>query len=140
MAGIIPAAIAISALWLQNAIATIISFASVGIYIAFQMIVIAALVARARGWRPGGVFTLGVWGWPTNVAALAYGLAAIINMSWPRTPEAPWFSNYGVVVTSLGIIGLGLIYMILARPYDHGRAPAGDAHHLSAAVPPPIGD
>ncbi len=140
VAGIIPAAIAISALWLQNAIATIISFASVGIYIAFQMIVIAALVARARGWRPGGVFTLGVWGWPTNVAALAYGLAAIINMSWPRTPEAPWFSNYGVVVTSLGIIGLGLIYMILARPYDHGRAPAGDAHHLSAAVPPPIGD
>jgi amino acid transporter len=140
VAGVIPAAIAISALWLQNAIATIISFASVGIYIAFQMIVIAALVARARGWRPGGVFTLGAWGWPTNVAALAYGLAAIINMSWPRTPEAPWFSNYGVVVTSLGIIGLGLIYMILARPYDHGRAPAGDAHHLAVAAPPPIGD
>jgi amino acid transporter len=140
VAGVIPAGIAISALWLQNAIATIISFASVGIYIAFQMIVLAAIVARSRGWRPGGAFTLGAWGWPINLAALAYGIAAIINMSWPRSPELPWFSNYGVIVTSLGIIILGLLYMILARPYDRGRAPAGDAHHLVTATPPPISD
>ncbi len=47
--GAIPALIALSALWLQDAIATIISFAAVGIYIAFQMIVPAALVrAHAR--------------------------------------------------------------------------------------------
>ncbi len=140
VAGVIPAGIAISGLWLQNAIATIISFASVGIYIAFQMIVIAAIVARSRGWRPGGAFTLGAWGWPVNLAALLYGLSAIVNMSWPRSPDAPWFSNYGVITTSLGIMVLGLIYMILARPYDRGRAPAGDAHHLVAAPPPPIGD
>ena len=113
VAGVIPAGIAISALWLQNAIATIISFASVGIYIAFQMIVLAAIVARSRGWRPGGAFTLGAWGWPINLAALAYGIAAIINMSWPRSPELPWFSNYGVIVTSLGIIILGLLYICL---------------------------
>ncbi len=140
VAGGIPALIAISALWLENAIATIITFASVGIYIAFQMIVLAALVARARGWRPAGSFTLGAWGWPVNVAALIYGLSAIVNMSWPRSPADPWFNNYGVIVTSVGVIVLGIIYMVALRPYDRGQAPAGDAHHLRAAIGAPIGD
>jgi hypothetical protein len=102
--------------------------------------VISALVARARGWRPGGTFTLGRWAWPVNVAALAYGLSAIANMSWPRTPTDPWYSNYGVIVTSIGVILLGLVYMTAARPYDRGHAPAGDAHYLRAARGPPISD
>ena len=138
VSGAIPAVISVSALWLQNAIATIISFASVGIYLAFQMIVVAALVARARGWKPGGAFTLKGWGWSVNLLALAYGLAAIINMSWPRSPNDPWFSNYGVIVTSLGIIALGLLYMLAARPYDRGKAPAGDAHRLNSTEAPSV--
>jgi len=140
VSGAIPALIALSALWLTNAIATIISFAAVGIYVAFQMIVIAALVARARGWRPSGAFTLGRWGWPVNLAALAYGLGAIVNMAWPRAPLTPWYSNYGVIVTSIAVIVLGLAYMIAARPFDRGHAPAGDAHHLRTARGPPISD
>ena len=134
VAGTIPALIALAAPWLQNAVATIISFAAVGIYIAFQMIVVAALVARSRGWRPAGVFTLGVWGWPVNILALAYGIGAIVNMSWPRSPQDPWFSNYGVIVTSIGILTLGVIYMIVWRPYNRGSAPAGDAHHPTLAT------
>jgi amino acid transporter len=134
VSGAIPALICVSALWLQNAIATIISFASVGIYLAFQMIIVAALVARARGWSPAGAFTLGAWGWPVNLAALAYGLGAIVNMAWPRSPSAPWFTNYGVIATSLGIIALGLIYMFAGRPYDRGQAPAGDAHRLQPGL------
>ena len=50
--GTIPAAIALSALWLQDAIATIISFAAVGIYISFQMIVLAALFGARQGLAP----------------------------------------------------------------------------------------
>ena len=133
VAGVVPALIIFAALWLQDAIATIISFASVGIYLAFQMIVVAALVARVRGWRPGGAFTLGRWGMPVNIAALLYGLSAIVNMSWPRSPADPWFSNYGVIVTSVGVVLLGLLYMVLLQPYDKGQAPAGDAHRLTAA-------
>ncbi len=133
VSGAVPALIALSAPWLTNAIAMIISFASVGIYIAFQMIVLAALVARARGWQPSGSFTLGAWAWPVNVVALVYGLSAIVNMSWPRSPSDPWYSNYGVIITSCGVIVLGLIYMVGARPYDRGQAPAGDAHLASAA-------
>jgi amino acid transporter len=140
VSGAVSMLISISALWLQNAIAMIISFAAVGIYIAFQMIVLAALVARTRGWKPGGSFTLGAWGWPVNLVALAYGLGAIVNMSWPRSPGDPWFSNYGVILTSIGVVTVGLIYMITDRPYDRGHAPAGDAHHLKPAAGVPIGD
>ncbi len=124
----IPAAIALSALWLQDAIATIISFAAVGIYIAFQMIVLAALVARNRGWRPSGPYRLGRWGYLVNLLALAYGVGAIVNILWPRSPGDPWYVNYGMLVTTAGVIVLGSVYMVAARPYERGNAPAGDAH------------
>jgi amino acid transporter len=133
--GAIPALIALSALGLQNAIATIISFASVGIYIAFQMIVLAALVARAQGWRPAGPFKLGGWGWTVNLLALIYGVGAIINILWPRSqPGDPWYVPYGMLATTAGIIVLGGLYMVLARPYERGNAPAGDAHRLGLGV------
>ena len=131
--GAIPALIALSALWLQDAITTIISFAAVGIYIAFQMIVLGALIARAKGWMPEGPFTLGAWGWLVNSLALAYGVSAIVNMLWPRSPNDPWYSNYAMLVTTIGIVVLGAFYMVAAKPYEHGNAPAGDAHR----VPPP---
>ncbi|SDI06081.1 APC family permease [Pseudomonas panipatensis] len=129
--GVIPATIVVLGYFLQNSIATVVSFAAIGIYLAFQMIVSGALFARMRGWKPAGAFTLGIWGWPVNIAALAYGLMAIVNMSWPRTPDAPWYINYGIILTGSIVIGLGLLYMLLFRPYDKGTAPAGDAWKLS---------
>jgi amino acid transporter len=130
--GAIPALIALSALWLEDAIATIISFAALGIYVSFQMIVLAALLARLKGWRPAGPFTLGGWGLLVNVIALAYGVAAIINILWPRTPDAPWYIDYGMLVTTVAIVVLGGAYMVLLKPYERGNAPAGDAHLLKA--------
>ena len=131
--GAIPAVIALSSLWLANAIGTIISFAAVGIYIAFQMIVLAALIARAKGWRPAGPFTLGAWGVPVNVLALAYGVAAIVNILWPRplTAADPWYTVYGMLATTVGVMVIGAAYMVVARPYARGNAPAGDAHALA---------
>jgi len=131
-AAVLGAAIALSGLWLQDAVATIISFAAAGIYIAFQMVVLAALIARARGWQPAGPFTLGRWAWPINIAALCYGVFAIVNMLWPRgTAKDPWYSSWGMLVTTLGVMLLGLVYMLLGRPYARGNAPAGDAYQLS---------
>jgi amino acid transporter len=125
--GTLPALIALSGLWLADAIATIISFAAIGIYISFQMLVLGALVARVRGWRPSGPYSLGSIGVVVNVLALSYGVAAIINMAWPRSPLEPWYSNYGVLVATTGVLALGLAYMFIGKPYDRGNAPAGDA-------------
>ncbi len=130
--GAIPAVIALTGLWLRDAIATIISFAAIGIYIAFQMIVLAAAVARARGWRPAGPYRLGAFAWPVNLLALSYGIGAIANILWPRDPGEPWYTDYAMLVTTAGVVALGLLYMIVARPYERGTAPAGDAHRLNA--------
>ncbi|TMH73118.1 MAG: amino acid permease [Betaproteobacteria bacterium] len=131
LSGAIPAAIAVSGLWLPNAVATIINFAAIGIYVAFLMIVLGALMARLRGWQPAGPFSLGALGWPVNIVALAWQVLAITDMAWPRSPQDPWWSNYSVMFTTAVVLGLGLVYMIVARPYDRGQAPAGDAPSLS---------
>src|SRR6202167_6250028 len=131
--GAIPAVIALSALWLQDAITIIISFAAVGIYISFQMIVLAALIARSKGWRPAGSFSLAGWGWLVNLLALAYGVGAIVNILWPRSPNDPWYSDYSMLVTTVGIVVLGAFYMVAEKPYEHGNAPAGGAPRLPGA-------
>jgi amino acid transporter len=129
--GLVPALVAVLGYWLTNAISTIISFASAGIYIGFQMIVSGALIARARGWRPSGAFRLGAWSLPVNILALAFGISAILDMVWPRTPQEPWYVNYGMLIGTAVIVGTGLIYMAAAKPYDRGNAAAGDAHLLN---------
>jgi len=101
-----------------------------GIYLSFQMLVLAALVARARGWSPAGAFTLGGWAYPVNVAAFVFGVAGIVDMMWPRNPQEPWYSNYGMLVGGAAVLLSGVTYMVLAKPYAHGTAPAGDAHLL----------
>ncbi len=127
-AGIVPAFIAITGLFLKRMVETIVVSSAAGIYVAFQMIVLAALIARAKGWKPAGEFRLGIWAWPVNIVALTYGVLAIINMVWPRTPQDPWYSNYGMIVVWVAIFAIGLFYAVLFRPYERGDAAAGDAH------------
>ncbi len=134
VAGAVPGAIILLSPFLADAIATIISFATAGIYLAFQMVVIAALYARSRGWRPGGAFSLGAWGLPLNIAALIYGIGALLDMIWPRTPDQPWYVNDGMIVTIIGVCGLGGAIMAIFRSHDRGDAPAADAWTLGVRV------
>jgi amino acid transporter len=102
---------------MQDAVATIISFASIGIYIAFQMVVIGALYARVTGWKPSGSFQLGKAGFVVNCIALVYGITAVTNMVWPRLPGEPWYINYGMIFTSAIVLLTGAIYVILGKPH-----------------------
>jgi amino acid transporter len=127
VAAVVPAVIVIGSILSEDALTKIVSFAALGIYMGFQMVVLAALRARVKGWVPAGPFALGRWGMGVNIAALTYGVAAIINMSWPRTPELAWYDNWIVALSGLFVVVVGLVYMLTARPFDQGRAPAGDA-------------
>lgn len=127
LAGIVPGIVVLSALVSTDALVKIISFAAVGIYIAFQMVVLAALRARLKGWQPSGEFTLGGWGLLVNVLALAYGVAAIVNIAWPRTPDAAWYDNYIVLLSMAIVLGVGFFYMLTHRPYCRSSAAHGDA-------------
>ena len=90
---VIPAVLIVGSIYSTDALTKLISFGAVGIYIAFQMVVLAALRARIKGWVPTGKYQLGRWAMPVNVGALVYGVAAIINICWPRTPHLPWYDN-----------------------------------------------
>jgi len=102
----------------EDALTVIISFAAIGIYIAFQMVVAGALMARARGWVPSGPFRLGAWGVPVTIVALCFGLAAIANMAWPRGDAGVWYLDYAVAMSSLAVIALGMVYLAVRRLFS----------------------
>jgi len=64
---------------------------------------------------------------PVTIGALIYGIIAMVNMCWPRTPDANFVDNYIVILSAAVVIGIGLVYMAIAKPYLRGEAPHGDA-------------
>ena len=127
LAAIAPAIIVLGSKVSTDAITKIVSFAAFGIYLGFQMVVLASLRARLKGWKPSGKYQLGTWGLPINIGALVYGIIAMINMCWPRTPDAPWYDNYIVLISGVVVVGSGLLYMIIHRSYGHSDMPYDDA-------------
>ena len=99
VAALFPAVVVVGSKISEDALVAIISFAAMGMYLGFQMVVLAALRARLKGWRPAGKFSLGAWGLPVNVLALVWGVLGMVNMAWPRTPDAPWYDNWLVALT-----------------------------------------
>ena len=115
-----------NALWVSAVIALLLSlsakfesiltsFAVVGIYLAFQMVVLAAMIARGKGFRPSGHFQLKGWFWPVAIVGFVYGVSMIINLARPTNPTAPWYLNYEVILATAAIIVLGIIVKALQR-------------------------
>ncbi len=112
-------------------VAKIITFAVIGIYLGFQSVVLASIIARRRGWKPAGSFTLGRWGMTVNVLALIYGVSAIVILSLKTPALTEDFLDKWLVPISAGIVALiGLAYLVLARPKEniqaHARADGAD--------------
>lgn len=127
LAGLVPALIVLGSKVSSDALTVIISFAAMGMYMGFQMVVLASLRARILGWKPNGAFQLGAWGIPVNIAALIWGVLGMVNMAWPRTPEDGWFSNHVVLISAVTVVVIGLAYMAWKKPHLKGDAPAADA-------------
>ncbi|BBY27475.1 APC family permease [Mycolicibacterium sediminis] len=125
--GIIPCVLVLIALVSEDGLFKIVSFATAGIYIGFQMVVLAALRARLRGWVPSGPFTMGRWGLPVNLAALAWGVGAVVNMMWPRNPDAAWYDDYLVLLAAVVVVGIGLVYMLASGRAEDSTGPYSDA-------------
>jgi len=91
------------------------SFAVVGIYLAFQMIMVASLVARARGWQPQGYFRLGGWAWPITIVGLVYGIGMMINLARPTSYSGPWYIDYEVLLSTAAVLIFGVIVWLTQR-------------------------
>lgn len=94
------------------------AFAVLGVYIAFQAVVLAALRQRVRGWRPAGDWNLGGWGMIINVAALGYGVVSILLLLKP-VDSGTFLDKWIVAIGLVAVVGVGLVYMLIARPYQH---------------------
>jgi amino acid transporter len=125
---VLPALFVLTDLFLPGGIYRLVAFASVGIYIAFQMVVLAALRARMNGWKPAGKWSMGGAGMIVNVLALVYGLFAIyLMLKSYGIPDATFVDNYIVLVEVLIVVGVGVVYMLVSGAHKKSNAPAGDA-------------
>ena len=132
-----------------NALFILVSFGVSGIYLAFQMVVLAGLIARLRGWRPDGDFTLGSWAIPVYVLALVYGVGMLLNILVPtgiNSPKGLLFNyDWMTLVVVIVIMLIGAIYFLATKPalriaqsaQDRSAATLGAAAGGGGAAPPP---
>jgi amino acid transporter len=123
---LLPVIICVWVYFQPDSLARITAFAVIGIYISFQMVVLAALRQRLKGWKPAGEWTVGSWGIIVNVLALAYGMCGIWLLAQPATGES--FVDRWTVLIGLAIVIIsGLLYMFITKPFGRSSAPENDA-------------
>ena len=113
----------------DDAYATLISMATVGFYISFAFPVFAALVSRLRGTWTQGVWNVGKAGLAVNVAAAAWLAFEIVNIAWPRLPDAAWYVNYGAILMVVVVALAGVAVRVTMRGPQTGtvKVPEGAA-------------
>lgn len=104
------------------------SVAVVWANLTYLLVTVPLLRMRLAGWPFGGrvaapgVFSMGRWGLPVNVMAVAWGGLVVLNIGWPR-PEiygAAWYRRYGAVLSTGGVVALGAAYYGLVRRHHVG--------------------
>jgi amino acid transporter len=102
-----------------NGLVALVSFGVSGIYLSFFLTVIAAIVARARGWIPEGSFQLGKWGWPVYIVAAGYLGLMLVNVVAPTGLTSPrgYFNLDWITLLVIFVIAVvGAVYFVVARP------------------------
>ncbi len=122
-----------------NALFILVSFGVSGIYLSFFLVVLAALIARLRGWRPEGSFKLGVWAYPVIIVALIYQVLMLLNILIPTGISSPkgalfnydWLTLAVVVL----IVAFGAVYYLVARPQNRIAAQGHAARKEAPTTP-----
>ncbi len=103
------------------------------LYIAYLCVTVPMLYRRLTGWPAelgaqndetgSPVFSLGRWGLPVNILAVAWGLAMAINLAWPRQevydPEgtSPLLQYFGLIVVALTLVGGVVAFNVKKKAY-----------------------
>ncbi len=109
---------------------TLSSVCIILIYLAYLLVTAPLLVRRLKGWPSGGpqvdaegrpLFSLGRWGLPVNIAAVAYGVLMVVNLAWPRAEIFNPTGEYPVLQWA-GPITVGAVVLLGALCYPRGKA------------------
>jgi urea carboxylase system permease len=106
------------------------------LYGAYLLVTVPLLIHRVKGLEAPaeGGFSLGRWGLPVNVVAVAYGALMMINIGWPRASVydpagGHWYLQWFSPLLVAGSLLVGaLAYATHRRSTDRGvgeLAPAG---------------
>lgn len=138
VASVLPMLICVVVFVRPESLYQVTAFAVLGIYIAFQSVVLASLRQRIKGWKPAGPFNLGRAGIFVNVAALLYGIFAIYLLLLPGT-SGDFVADY-IAWIGLGVVvAIGAIYLVTARPDKKSTAPEGDAIEVANKIRAHVG-
>jgi amino acid transporter len=101
-----------------NALVSLVSFATSGIYLSFLLTVVGAMIARRRGWVPAGKFQLGKWAWPVYGIGALYLLAMLINIVAPTglsSPRAFMNLDWITLVIMIIVAIVGVVFFLIAH-------------------------
>lgn len=140
------AALALAVNFGQSAIFTALSSLCIAmLYLAYLGVTVPLLMrrisSRGQGFPPGvdedgkRLFTLGRWGIPVNVLAVAFQVGMVVNLVWPRaeiydlTGETWWLQW-----SALLFIGATLVVGYFVHRRNHARDGAIELGHLPATA------
>jgi amino acid transporter len=132
---ILPVLLTVFVYFSPGALFRIAAFQVLAGYFAFQLVVLAALRARTKGWIPAGPWSLGRWGYPVTVAALVYGVLAMVILAKPSTDASLSFVDRWIALIGFLIVAVvGLVYLLVAKPDARSTAPEGDAIEVAETL------
>jgi amino acid transporter len=101
-----------------NALVSLVSFGTSGIYLSFLLTVIGVIIARVRGWKPEGKFTLGRWAWPVYLIGAVYLLVILVDIVAPTglsSPRAFMNLDWITLVVMMIVLIVGAVFFLLSR-------------------------
>jgi urea carboxylase system permease len=143
LTGIAVGALAIGVLLINlgnpAAFAAVTSTSVVIVYLAYLLVTVPALGARLGRRMPPkqpGRFSLGRWGLAVNLFAVAYGVAMMVNIAWPRQAVydpagTSWVLQY---LALLFVAALVVIGAAVHRLLGSQRRPAAVAEAVAGAT------
>ncbi|WP_067476400.1 amino acid permease [Nocardia amamiensis] len=97
---------------------TLASVCIVTLYLAYLLVTVPLLIRRYTGLPDPGtesrLFSLGRFGIPINALAVAWGIAMVVNLAWPRaevyTPDGGgWWMLWAAPLFVLLVLGVGVL-------------------------------
>jgi urea carboxylase system permease len=131
----------------QSAFYVITAIAIIMFYLAYLGVTVPMLVRRLRGTWPtpdhGPYFSLGRWGLPVNILAVAYGSLVAINIAWPRNSiynavgKPHWYWQWAPFLFIGAVVIIGTLYYFLVQAK---KGPEVLAEHRADApsIPQPV--